>query len=323
VSWEFVSHAGDAIEMRRFSCPTCGAAVFFDDLECVVCASGLAYDLEPDLMVAAATASTCGARAVSACNWTVTRGSPWCRACGLDLVPGQGAGSIEHRVFQRAKRRVVRQLRRFGVDWSAVEPALRFELDRSADGHPVTIGHADGLVTLDVAEADPVVREESRMSLGEPYRTPLGHVRHESGHWHWQAYVAVDEGRLARFRQLFGDEREGYAAALERHYDRAEDGSWMEAYISHYASAHPWEDYAESFAQALHLSDTLETGRAFALIDAAGTDFSAVYGQWTELAVALNELSRSMGAPDPAPFAPRARAVEKIAFAHRVLTGSA
>jgi hypothetical protein len=307
--------------MQRFSCPKCAAIVFFDDRACVACGADLAYDLEGDQMVAAADGTTCASRQSLRCNWLVASDSAWCRSCGLDVDPGAGGGSAEHIVFQRAKRRVLRQLLLgFGVDPASAEPPLRFELDRSDGDHRVTIGHADGLVTLDVAEADPVVREEARAALGEPYRTPLGHVRHESGHWHWQAAVATDEVRLARFRELFGDEREDYTKALEVHYDSPDDGAWKAEHISHYAAAHPWEDYAESFAQVLHMSGTLETARAFGLAAEPSEDFARLYGQWSELAVALNELSRSMGVADPAPFAPRPPAIEKIAFAYEVLS---
>jgi hypothetical protein len=307
--------------MQRFTCPNCDAAVFFDDLACVACGTGLAFDVEGDRMAAAEGNATCAGRAPLRCNWLAVPGSTWCRSCALDVDPGAGAGSAEHVVFQAAKRRALRQLLvGFGVDPAAAEPPLRFVLDRSDGEHRVTIGHTDGLVTLDVAEADPVVREEARAALGEPYRTPLGHVRHESGHWHWQAAVEPDEGRLARFRELFGDERADYAKALEVHYDSPDDGSYKAAHISHYATAHPWEDYAESFAQVLHLSGTLETARAFGLAAEPPADFARLYGQWSELAVALNELSRSMGVADPAPFAPRPPAIEKIAFAYEVLT---
>jgi hypothetical protein len=307
--------------MRRFTCPSCTATVFFDDLTCVACGTELAYDLERDAIVPAAEGPTCASRATLACNWTAPgAAAAWCRACRLDVVPGRGDGP-EHRIFQQAKRRVLRQLHRVGVDPQAADPPLRFELDRSEGEHRVTIGHADGIVTLDVAEADPVVREEARAALGEPYRTPLGHVRHETGHWHWQAFVASDPARLARFRELFGDEREDYAAALERHYAGADDGRWMDDHISFYASAHPWEDHAESFAQVLHLGDTLETAQAFDVVGDPGDGFDAIYGRWAELTVVLNELNRSMGTGDPAPFAPRARAIEKIAFAHECLVG--
>ena len=208
--------------MRRLTCPTCAAAVFFDDLACVVCGTELAFDVD-------------GRRDGRRGDGDRLR-EP--RAARVQLggggrirdlvpvvparrVPGRGKGSLEHRSFQQAKRRVVRQLHRFGVDPAAADPPLRFELDRSEGEHRVTIGHADGLVTLDVAEADPVVREEARAALGEPYRTPLGHVRHETGHWHWAAVVASDDERLARFRERFGDERVDYARALEAHYEKA------------------------------------------------------------------------------------------------------
>ena len=308
--------------MRRLTCPTCAAAVFFDDLTCVACGTALAFDVEDDATVTAAEETVCASREALACNWVAGADSgTWCRSCRLDTSPGRGQGSLEHRSFQQAKRRVVRQLHRFGVDPSTADPPLRFELDRSEGEHRVTIGHADGLVTLDVAEADAVVREEARASLGEPYRTPLGHVRHETGHWHWAAVVAGDHARLARFRERFGDERLDYAEALEAHYEKVDDGTWMAEHISHYASAHPWEDYAESFAQVLHLSDTLETARAFGLSGEPAQDFEGIHAQWAMLAVALNELSRSMGAADPAPFAPRRPAIEKIAFAYECLTG--
>jgi hypothetical protein len=305
--------------MRRFACPRCSAAVFFDDLACVACGTELAYDLSRDAVVPADEGPTCASREALACNWTAPAAAAgWCRSCRLDVVPGRGEGP-EHRTFQQAKRRVLRQLHLAGVDPEAADPPLRFELDRSEGDHRVTIGHADGLVTLDVAEADPVVREEARAALGEPYRTPLGHVRHESGHWHWQACIAPDPARLARFRELFGDEREDYAAGLERHYAGGDDGRWVQDHISFYASAHPWEDHAESFAHALHLADTLETALAFGLVDDPGDGFPAAYGRWVELSIALNELNRSMGTGDPAPFAPGPRAVEKIAFAHGCL----
>ena len=178
-------------------------------------------------------------------------------------------------------------------------------MDRSDGDHRVTIGHADGLVTLDLAEADPVTREESRLSLGEPYRTPLGHVRHEVGHWHWQAFVIPDEERLGRFRDLFGDESFDYADALERHYANGDDGFWEQSFVSFYASAHPWEDYAESFAHVLHLLGTEETAH-FAGLAAPPGDFDGRYEQWVNVTVELNELARSMGTADPYPFAPSA-----------------
>ena len=264
------------------------------------------------------------AATVYECCWAVRPADTggWCLACGLDDAPGSAPLSTELTVFQAAKRRVVRQLWQVGIDRPGGPLNLRFELDRSSDDHRVTIGHADGLVTLDLAEADPVTREENRLSLGEPYRTPLGHVRHEVGHWHWQAFVLPDPDRLARFRDLFGDETYDYADALERHYATDDDGFWEQSFVSFYASAHPWEDYAESFAHVLHLLGTEETARSAGAHPDDPGDFAGRYEQWTQVTVDLNELARSMGTADPYPFAPSAEAVEKFRWVHDVLQGA-
>ena len=310
--------------MRSFSCPTCRARVFFTDLTCLTCGTALVYDVEYDQMVDLAARQGCAGRDLYECCWSVRPADTagWCLACRLDEAPGTVPLSTELTVFQAAKRRVVRQLWQVGIDASGGPLNLRFALDRSSDDHRVTIGHADGLVTLDLAEADPVTREENRLSLGEPYRTPLGHVRHEVGHWHWQAFVLPDPDRLAQFRDLFGDETYDYADALQRHYATDDDGFWEQSFVSFYASAHPWEDYAESFAHVLHLLGTEETARSAGLIGDDPGDFAGRYEQWTQVTVDLNELARSMGTADPYPFAPSTEAVEKFHWVHDVLQGA-
>jgi hypothetical protein len=180
---------------------------------------------------------------------------------------------------------------------------------------PVTTGHADGLITLDIAEAEPVHREELRISLGEPYRTPLGHVRHELGHWWWQTAIG-DRFDTASFRDLFGDERADYSAALAAHYGTSDDGSWTNTHVWYYAASHPWEDFAESFAHVLHMFDTLETARSLAVLPSAAepVSFADAYAQWVDLTATMNELNRSMGTPDPYPFAVPPPAIDKFAF---------
>jgi hypothetical protein len=131
----------------------------------------------------------------------------------------------------------------------------------------VAAGHADGVVTLDLAEGDDGHREALRVQLAEPYRTLLGHLRHETGHWYWDVLVAADP---EPFRAMFGDERADYGAALERHYSSAPPVGWENSYVSTYATAHPWEDWAESFAHYLHIRDTLQTAAAFGLVDGQG-----------------------------------------------------
>ena len=206
----------------------------------------------------------------------------------------------------------MRQLRQAGIEVDGVQPPLQFRLEASTRDNVVETGHANGVITLDTAEGDPVQREVTRAYLGEGYRTPLGHVRHELGHWHWLAHVFPDQQRLDDFRLWFGDERADYASALDGHYRFADDSRWRYHFLSRYASSHPWEDYAESFAHVLHMRDTLETANAGGLVATPAADFDAMLAQWQGVSVTLNELNRSMGAADPYPFAPARPAIEKL-----------
>jgi hypothetical protein len=305
--------------VKVFRCPACGADVWFDDLTCIACATELVYDEATDLMVAGSDGILCPARAtVEACNWRSEAGSR-CPACALDCRHEPTAARAP---FQRAKRRTLRQLTQLGIDHHRLAPRLRFDMRRGTDGEPVTIGHADGVITLDTAESDPGHRESVRTALDEPYRTPLGHVRHELGHWWWAA-AAGERFELDDFRRAFGDERVDYAAALERHYDAPEggDGDWRERHVSHYAASHPWEDFAESFAHLLHLLDTAETAASHGLGRPPALDrFDETYADWVSLTVTLNELNRSMGMPDAYPFAVSPTAVDKIRFVARTVT---
>ncbi|MEZ5159262.1 MAG: putative zinc-binding metallopeptidase [Candidatus Nanopelagicales bacterium] len=304
--------------MRRFSCPQCSARVFFDDQTCLNCRTEVAYNPGTDEMGLAL--NTCSHRFDWLCNWAATDGSSQCASCALDKTVDGRIDQVTQ--FQVAKRRVYRQLRLIDVDPDFADPPLRFDLRQGTADSPVTIGHADGLVTLDTAEADPSRREEVRTKLGEPYRTPLGHVRHETGHWHWQAYVFSDRMRLDQFRELFGDERVDYAAALRGHYDGIDDGSWRDTYLSYYATAHPWEDYAESFAHVLHMSDMVETAVAEGFITGEFRSLTDIVERWQPLTVSLNEMARSMGTPEPYPFAPSSTALRKMMFVFDVINSS-
>lgn len=300
--------------MRDLWCPACRGRVFFADATCLRCGAELAFDPATDHVVVAGSVPSCLERfGPEACSWVAADGGR-CRSCALDLEPpGPASPAVARAPFQLARRRTVRQLLQRGLDPDGARPPLRFRLLQGGPDAPVTIGHADGVVTLDLAEADPAARERTRISLGEPYRTPLGHVRHEVGHWVWA--VRVDGGpALDRFRQLFGDERQPYAQALERHYAAPDDGSWRSGHLSHYAAAHPWEDFAESVAHLLHLDDTLETAHSHGLAAPPAPGFDERYASWLALSVALNDLNRSMGTADPYPFSPPPAAVDKIRF---------
>ena len=292
----------------------------------------------------------------AACNWLVAEedrnaGSPaLCRCCRLTrTLPALSVP--EHALWwnriELAKRRLVSALiaLQLPVQSRQVEdPAqgLAFDLLRATPGAgPVVTGHADGVITLDVEEADDAWREQRRTALAEPYRTLLGHLRHETGHYYWQRLV--DNVRWQRaFRQLFGDERQDYRAALQRHYNEGPRADWQQSCVSAYASSHPWEDWAETWAHYLHLRDTLDTARSFgldgervelhyeryAVKDLGGTDgalargFLQLLGGWMELTGVLNELSRSMGVQDFYPFVLSLGAVRKLYFVHRVIAAA-
>ena len=178
-----------------------------------------------------------------------------------------------------------------------------------------------------------------RQAMGESYRTLLGHLRHEVGHWFWDVLVQGDPGRLDAFRGLFGDERRDYAEALRRHYAEGPPGDWQRRYVTAYATAHPWEDWAETWAHYLHMVDTLETARAFGLrvrpgiarqeeglnaeLDfdphAPGHGIERLVGDWLPLTFAVNSLNRSMGQPDLYPFVLSQPAIAKLGFVHAIV----
>ena len=243
-----------------------------------------------------------------------------------------------------AKRRMVSQLLTLGLPVASKidedpEHGLAFDLLRSPpDGQRVMTGHASGLITLDVEEADDSKREKIRQVLREPYRTLLGHFRHEIGHYYFDRLVAGTAWH-APFRRLFGDDRADYAAALKANYEKGPPADWAKRHISSYASSHPWEDWAETWAHYLHLLDSLSTaigfgftGRnvevevdSFALSDLyapthpdAGRLLSLV-NSWVALATVLNELARSMGQPDFYPFALSPPVLRKLHFVHLVV----
>ena len=204
------------------------------------------------------------------------------------------------------------------------------------------IGHDAGLITINVDEADSPFREKTRIELGEPYRTVLGHFRHESGHYYWDRLIGGSSA-LDDFRRLFGAERASYDEALQAHYRDGAPADWPTRFVSSYASMHPWEDWAESWAHYLHMADTLETARSFGLdlhpratrtTGAAGElelrarridfdDFDDLMAAWPPLTVALNALNRSMGLADSYPFVLPAPAIEKIRFVHDVIERAA
>jgi hypothetical protein len=234
---------------------------------------------------------------------------------------------------EAAKRRLVFQLSELGlpvVGWmDDPHGGLAFDLLSSRLG-PVITGHADGVITLDLAESDDAHRARMRAELDEPYRTVLGHLRHEIGHYYWPTLVQRT-GRLEAFRQRFGNEHADYAGALAHHYEHGAAPGWQGQHVSAYATAHPWEDWAETFAHYLHIRDALQTAADHGVhVDGSmlsaeptevthASDFQAILHEWLPLTYALNAVNRSMGGADLYPFVLAPAAIAKLAWVHEIV----
>lgn len=266
---------------------------------------------------------SCRNLALSGCTWLARSEGAQCSACDLTRTRPNDADAVGLRQFwdaEGAKRHLVAELDALGfpvVDkHTDPQDGLAFDL-LSSVASSVTIGHADGVVTIDLAETEASHREKLKAQLDEPYRTMLGHFRHESGHYYeWQ--LVRGEERLARARELFGDERADYSEALERHYADGPPDGWEASYISAYATMHPFEDFAETWAHYLHIRDTIETaqeyGLAAAVLDPDADFREVVVGTWVPLAIALNMINRSMGQDDLYPFVIPGPVLDKLEF---------
>jgi len=317
--------------VRAFHCGHCGQLVFFENSLCLRCSTPLGF-VPGALNVLALTEAAvadgalrrCANATLAGCNWMLEAGDPGplCRSCRLTRTrPGDGdADGLEaFAKAEAAKRRLLFGLLNLGL--TVDQGGLAFDLLPSG-ADPVITGHDDGLITIDLAESDDARREQRRAELGEPYRTMLGHFRHEIGHYYWPL-LFEPTGELERWRSLFGDERLDYNAALERHYRDGPPADWSDRHVSAYAAAHPWEDWAETFAHYLHIRDTLETASAFGLTSAAklGADpdngsFDEIVEDWLPLSYALNAVNRSMGRDDLYPFTLAPTVIDKLAFLH-------
>ena len=335
--------------MRAFACPTCDLLVLFESSQCVRCGSELGFEPVSGEVVAGpfgpeAPWTRCANSTIAACNWVVDPRGPHqlCLSCRLTATRPDDGDPEVHQQFldtESAKRRLVFNLLEVGLPVTprADDPSagLAFDLLSSRHG-PVTIGHDDGLISLDLEESDDAHREQVRNQLHEPYRTMLGHLRHEVGHYYWTILVEGTDD-LGRFRELFGDEQADYQAAIDRHYAQGPPPGWPDRFVSAYATMHPWEDWAESFAHYLHIRATLQTAAAYNMVvlgpdtrartldptlvsapedDVDDRSFEAIVAQWLPLTYALNAINRSMGDDDLYPFVLTPPVIEKIGFIH-------
>ena len=341
--------------MKTYSC-RCGQILFFENVACVNC--GIKLGFLPDILqLGMLTASVVGAwesqgrlykacrnySEENVCNWMVPIEDPvdYCLACRLNSVIPNLAQKENHTRwgnFETAKRRLVYTLLQLKLPLRAKseDPAglsFQFLADSRTDAafsEPVLTGHAEGLITINLAEADDVEREKMRSKLHEPFRTLLGHFRHEIGHYYWDRLVAKTPW-LQPYRQLFGDETQDYAQALKVHYQKGPVPNWNLNFVSAYASSHPWEDWAETWAHYLHMHDTLETAHDVGLtritFEGTGADdpgkFERMLKEWKVVTVAINSLNRSLGQHDAYPFVIAAPVAEKLRFIHHVIYAQA
>lgn len=347
--------------MKIFLCPTCHQQVYFNNLRCLGCNSALAFD--PDSLSMLAFAAPWGNRSgtaaavedsslqacahrhgARACNWTVRGPIGATQECESCRLTDAAASSPEHGHEARwlsaesAKRRLLQTLRKLGVPVSASTPhdeslRLRFVWQVPSADAPVLTGHANGTVTLNLLEADDDHRESARVAFGEPLRTVLGHLRHEVAHYLDARWVDSDAALCAEFRQLMGDKSLDYTQALAHYYAHGAPTDWQQRHISAYASAHPWEDWAETCAHYLLMVDAVETATDWGLsleqvpnvqlresintLDLPADDL--VLQQWLPVSRFLNSMARSVGVRDSYPFVIAPVVIQKFAFVRKVL----
>ena len=352
--------------MRLFSCQSCSQILFFENTRCERCQHTLGYwpetatlsalEVAPDstgdtwtaLGVEGGPFRLCRNAQHGVCNWLVDAiaGQPMCAACRHNRVIPE-LNKPDHRLAWRkievAKHRLFYTLFRLGLVQSVEivggpEPlAFKFLADiPNTPGAKIMTGHHNGVVTIALSEADDVERETRRKLMNEPYRTLVGHFRHEVGHYYWDKLVRDGE-RLDECRAVFGDDRLDYQTALTQHYQQGAPLDWQLNYVSAYATCHPWEDFAETWAHYLHIVDTLELAQAYDLklspaVDKDG-EFNVAYGAdpynapdihalikvWLPVSTALNTFNRTMGKDELFPFILSSGVIEKLGFMHRLL----
>jgi hypothetical protein len=348
--------------MQTFFCECCGAQLYFENVNCLNCGATVGFLPEERRLAALESTGDGVWRRVGdakgyawrmchnyvvqgVCNWMVPAHSTaqFCVACSLNRTIPDISDPKKYALWRKmeaAKHRLCFTLLQLGLPLvpKSIDPVHGLAFDFLCDPQPqfnegqtderVVTGHAAGVITINLAEADDAVREQMRLNLREVYRTLLGHFRHEIGHYYWDLLVR-DSLRINQVRAVFGDERMDYTDSLKRHYQNGSDNpnGWETHFVTAYAAAHPWEDWAETWAHYLHIMDTLETASAQGLkietprinryLNAPfGSNFEAILDDWHALRIVLNSLNRSMGLADPYPFVISPAIAAKLAFIH-------
>jgi hypothetical protein len=341
--------------LKLFECPSCDNIIYFENRSCGQCGHRLGFQPEQGLITAldetpegwrAADGRLqrfCANAKHDACNWLVDdkADGDFCVACRHNgTVPdlSEPARLTAWRELEIGKHRLFYSLLRWNLPLRTraedPEHGLIFNFLADRDNTPkVMTGHDDGIITIALTEADALERERRRLQMGEPYRTILGHFRHEVGHHFWDVLVR-DGGRLAACRAVFGDDTINYEESLKLHYQQGAPADWQQNFVSSYATTHPWEDFAETWAHYLHIVDTLEMAGEFGLdvkprLDRTGglttrIDFDpyaapnieTIMAAWLPFVFAMNSVSRTMGTRDLYPFVLAPAVITKLGFIH-------
>jgi hypothetical protein len=336
--------------VRDFICPNCGQHLAFENSVCLSCGRGVGFscddmallvietgqDAEHAGAVDAGMHQLCANLHLAECNWLVEVAPTrrLCKSCALSRTRPNDSDTKALAAYadaEKAKRRLVAELLelKLPIVGRDEDPqyGLAFDL-MSSEHEKVYTGHHNGVITLDLAEGDDVHREQLRVEMAEPYRTLLGHFRHEVGHYYFYRLVEPSHAYAARFRELYGDPGTDYQAALDRHYHEGGPPGWEDNYVSSYATMHPAEDWAETFAHYLHIRDTLDTAAAFGFAPAAATferralgpsGFDTIIDMWLPVSWALNMINHSMGKEDLYPFLLPPAVLDKMRFIHRII----
>ncbi|HEX8911914.1 MAG TPA: putative zinc-binding metallopeptidase [Humisphaera sp.] len=339
--------------MKRFAC-VCGNSLFFENTTCVNCKRAVgwcagcrkisSFDPHPQNGFVCADPK-CRAHVLkcdnyfthNVCNRTVpvgTAGNPaYCDYCRFNhTIPDLSVAGNQAKWarLEAAKRRTLYDFDDLAIPYGTaddgVDPPLQFDFKADTikadskyrdigEGEQVFTGHDNGLITINVREADPVAREKARVEFKEAHRTLIGHFRHELGHYVWD--VAIKGKREDECKALFGDHTADYGEAMKAYYANGPKPGWQSQYVSGYATMHPWEDWAETFANYLDMMATLdsaEAGRAMQPLDKR--KFDDLASTYVRLGLTLNELTRGIGLVDFLPEVIAEPVRKKMAFVH-------
>ncbi|PIB26780.1 putative zinc-binding metallopeptidase [Maribacter sp. 4G9] len=346
--------------MKLFQCSNCGNTVVFENNYCVSCGHYLGYSsfynkmvsLKPDFFewtlptLNGGKYKYCANNLHGTCNWLVPSENPseFCLACSLNRTIPDLDNPENHSHWKQiefAKHRLIYQLLRLRLQIISKtdDPAygLCFDFVSPKSSNNIKTGHANGVITILISEADSVIREKVKHEMKERYRTLLGHFRHEVGHYFWDILVKNNNDILSKFRKIFGDDTVSYRDSLRNYYVNGPRKNWQNFYISKYASSHAWEDWAETWSHYLHLMDALETAHNFGIRTEPKLEgenklnFNASFDPYNEsdlrtiletgipLLYTMNSMNRSMGKDDPYPFIISEPVKTKLAFIHNLL----